>query len=441
MFGLKRKSGGRSIMRGKSKNKAFYEHQKRVAAIEAENAKKTAELQREVDARRDQILMATENREMKHNYPAETFTLADKMDSHRKGSHFKYAVVSNKPTEDQAGALGWLRNFRPNTKHDTLRLSQIKPILLNSSYTELNLVDVIKEMGTMSELPFCMISEVFIHYVPLDTFLSRSAVVEISLTDGRRVDKVPIRRSTITSTAGYNILMCLDFCVETTDLADMTLTFASHNNNFLEGKSWAMCKVIVGLDFFEIARRANIRETMAVLQWADSDLLDFVADPRFVDVVVTNESLRLLRLMHKSGDIENTYEPSNDAKEMITAATIIGMSGDPEEGTVPGRISLMKGAYYQQEQERLREVDESTTVLKPALKRAKKPGDVVEEFRPGQKTPPGSVLSGSTKKAIGSDNSEELKPEDSMSANGSNPEVIVEEEEEEYAPPFVSRFS
>jgi hypothetical protein len=441
MFGLKRKSGGGSIMRGRSKSKASDEHQKRMAAIEAENARKTAELQREVDARRDQILMATENREMKHNYPAETFTLADKMDSHRKGSHFKYAVVSNKPTEDQAGALGWLRNFRPNTKHDTLRLSQIKPILLNSSYTELNLVDVIKEMGTMSELPFCMISEVFIHYVPLDTFLSRSSVVEISLTDGRRVDKVPIRRSTITSTAGYNILMCLDFCVETKDLADMTLTFASHNNNFLEGKSWAMCKVIVGLDFFEIARRANIRETMAVLQWADSDLLDFVADPRFVDVVVTNESLRLLRLMHKSGDIENTYEPSNDAKEMITAATIIGMSGDPEEGTVPGRISLMKGAYYQQEQERLREIDESTTILKPALKKTKKSGDVVEEFRPGQQTPPGSVLSGSTKKAVGSDNSEELKPEDSMSANGSNPGVIVEEEEEEYAPPFVSRFS
>jgi hypothetical protein len=441
MFGLKRKSGGGSIMRGRSKSKTSDEHQKRMAAIEAENARKIAELQREVDARRDQILMATENREMKHNYPAETFTLADKMDSHRKGNHFKYAVVSNKPTEDQAGALGWLRNFRPNTKHDTLRLSQIKPILLNSSYTELNLVDVIKEMGTMSELPFCMISEVFIHYVPLDTFLSRSAIVEISLTDGRRVDKVPIRRSTITSTASYNILMCLDFCVETTDLADMTLTFASHNNNFLEGKSWAMCKVIVGLDFFEIARRANIRETMAVLQWADSDLLDFVADPRFVDVVVTNESLRLLRLMHKSGDIENTYEPSNDAKEMITAATIIGMSGDPEEGTVPGRISLMKGAYYQQEQERLREIDESTTILKPALKKTKKSGDVVEEFRPGQQTPPGSVLSGSTKKAAGSDNSEELKPEDSMSANGSNPGMIVEEEEEEYAPPFVSRFS
>jgi hypothetical protein len=441
MFGLKRRSTGNSVLGRSARAKAAADTQKRQAQIDAENARKTAELQREIDARRDQILMTTENREMKHNYPAETFTLADKMDSHRKGSHFKYAVVSNKPTEDQAGALGWLRNFRPNTKHDTLRLAQIKPILLNSSYTELNLVDVIREMGPMSDLPFCMISEVFIHYVPLDTFLSRSAVVEISLTDGRRVDKVPIRRSTITSTAGYNILMCLDFCVETSDLADMTLTFASHNNNFLEGKSWAMCKVIVGLDFFEIARRANIRETMAVLQWADSDLLDFVADPRFVDVVVTNESLRQLRLLHKSGDIENTYEPSNDAKEMITAATIIGMSGDPEEGTVPGRISLMKGAYFQQEQDKLREADENTTVLKPALKKVKNSGDIAEEFRPGKFTPPSSVLSGSTKKAAASDNSDDLKPEDSLSVNESNHNTRTEEEEEEYTPPFVSKFS
>jgi hypothetical protein len=441
MFGIKRKSGVSGVMGRSAKSKALADAQRRQSALDAENARVTAELQREVDARRDQILMATENREMKHNYPAETFTLADKMDSHRKGNHFKYAVISNKPTEDQAGALGWLRNFRPNTKHETLRLAQIKPILLNSSYTELNLVDVIRGLGPMSELPFCMISEVFIHYVPLDTFLSRSAVVEISLTDGRRVDKVPIRRSTITSTAGYNILMCLDFCVETADLADMTLTFASHNNNFLEGKSWAMCKVIVGLDFFEIARRANIRETMAVLQWADSDLLDFVADPRFVDVVVTNESLRLLRQMHKSGDIENTYEPSNDAKEMITAATIIGMSGDPEEGTVPGRISLMKGAYYQQEQERLRDAEETTTILKPTLKKKKQDGDVVEEFRPGKFTPPSSNLSGSTKKAVASADSDDIKPEDSMSMNGSAKIDEMEEEEEEYVPPFVSKFS
>jgi len=202
------------------------------------------------------------------------------------------------------------------------------------------------------------------------------------------------------------------------------------------------------LDFFEIARRANIRETMAVIQWADSDLLDYVADPRFVDVVITNESLRLQRQLHKSGDIENTYEPGNDTKEMMTAATIIGMSGDPEEGSVQGRINLMKASYFEQEQERMRKMNESTTIIKPAIKRKPDPEPKPDHFRPSRQSTLTEedgkevVVEGDSERQAGYgkfDQLEEPGVEDSASNNGNVQEH--DDHDDDYAPPILSNFA
>jgi len=82
--------------------------------------------------------------------------------------------------------------------------------------------------------------------------------------------------------------------------------------------------------------RGNIQETLAVCQFAETDLAQFMTDPRGTDQVITSEGLRQMRDTFANGDIENLTKPRSDQKSMGTAMTILGNGGDlgdcePEE--------------------------------------------------------------------------------------------------------------
>lgn len=308
----------------------------------------------------------TEVRESKYKFPSERMAMSDRLDSHNKGSLFKYAVISTKPPKSRSFIMDRLRTYSPPNEHVNVRLDDIPPLLLNREYNIVDLTEAISKKSPGLKKPFCMVSDIFIHYVPMDTFLTTQSTVEVMLTDERKSDDNVIRHASLSSNAGYNVLFTLDYCVETADLSNLKLSITRHVSNFKAGKSWAMCKVLIGLDFFDVARRANLQESLAVAQFADTDLIDFVTDPRGIDSVITPESLRQLRLLHKSGDIENLTEPKNDQKRIETAATIIGQTGNIGDAEPLDVVTLMKARVL--EASRVKEERKNAVVPKSALK-------------------------------------------------------------------------
>lgn len=294
------------------------------------------------DINRANAMARTEVRESKFTFPAERMSMADRLESHQRGSLFKYAVVTSEPPKNRSFIMDRLRTYRPPNDHLNARLDDLPPLLLNDEYTEVDLYQAIPDKKLGTRKPFCMIADIFIHYVPMDTFMSTQSTVEFMLTDGRKLEENVVRHASISSNLGYNILFTLDYCVETSDLPDMKLSISRHVSQFKKGKSWAMCKVLIGMDFYDIAKRSNVQESLAVAQFAESDLMDFMTDPRGADSVITGEVLRQLKLAYKNNDIENLTKPSDNMKKMSQAATIVGTGmsmGDLPAGDV---ITAMK---------------------------------------------------------------------------------------------------
>jgi len=310
---------------------------------------KSKSSQEEEENYRANAMARTEVREAKFNFPASRMSLADRLESHSKGSLFKYAVISTEPPKNRGFIMDRLRTYKPSNDHVNFRLDDLPPLLLNDEYTEVDLWQAIPNKKIASQKPFCMIADVFIHYVPMDTFMSTQSTVEIMLTDGRKLEENVVRHASISSNVGYNVLFTLDYCVETKDMHDMKLSISRHVSQFKSGKTWAMCKILIGLDFYNIAKKSNIQESLAVAQFAETDLMEFMTDPRGADSVVTGEGLRQMRLAHKSGDVENLTVPSSNEKTMETAATIIGGGGSLGNTEASEVINSMKQLALQRQ--------------------------------------------------------------------------------------------
>jgi len=209
----------------------------------------------EAEADRARALENTEVRESKFDFPTTRMSMVDRLESHRRGSLFKYAVISSAPPKNRGSILDRLRTYQPPNDQTNVRLDDLPPLLLADEYTCVNLLQAIDGKNPGLKKPFCMISDIFIHYVPLDTFLSTQSTVEVMLNDGRKMDEDVVRHASFSSNAGYNVLMTLDYCIETKDISLINLTFSRHVSKFKKGKSWAMCKVLIGIDFLDYAKR------------------------------------------------------------------------------------------------------------------------------------------------------------------------------------------
>jgi len=301
-----------------------------------------ARMQLEHNRLRESALQGVPEKEQRHVFPEDTYSLVDRMDSHQKGRKVKYAVISTAPVADQSGALSWLRGFKPRNEKANALLDNIPPLNIQGEFACVDLEKAIRNTMSTEMKEYCLIAEVFVHYVPLIPFQSNSQAVDICIRDDRYMEPRIVRQARISGNVSYNILMSMDYCFLTSDLRDFKLTFGSHQKSLKEGKVWGMAKVIVGLSFFDMAIKNNVRETMAVIQWADSDLHDYVADPTKVDMLVTAEGYRRLKERYNSGELENTTEAEDDLMGMVTAATVIAGTRDTQKVGSNQIASLMK---------------------------------------------------------------------------------------------------
>lgn len=263
--------------------------------------------------------------------PGEHPSLSDKLDSHKAGTLFKYAVITNAPTEERSGMLSRLRSYRPPSRVENLALTDISPIRLIGETVNFPLSTAIGRDLLKEAHDFMLIDCVFVHFVPLDSFANDKSVVTIQINDFRKVRNTVSRVARIDNTMGYNVLFFLDYCVETRDANKITLSFSCPARDFQEGVSWGTVKVVAQIQFLSFPRRLPLIETSGVALLSDTDLDDFQCDPRELDLVLTPNAISRLRKAGQRGEIENLTLPRNDEVKMVTAKTILGENYDEDE--------------------------------------------------------------------------------------------------------------
>lgn len=291
------------------------EHEQIVAMKERGQEEKKRQL--------DEVKGKTEVSTNRVDFTQGVMGLVDRMESHPAGRLFSGAVVSNKPPPDRALTLSKLRTYQAPNDMSRLVLGDIEPIDLKDNTVDIALTEAMTIEQYKSLRPYCLISDVFIHFVPMDTFFTTSFPVDFFLNDFRKVEDCVVRHFPLSHTVGYNILFTLDYCVRKEDLKLLTLAISSGINTFRPGIAWGTVKVVVSLISMEFPIKANMQKTLGVMHLADSDLQDFVSDPRRSDGVLTPEGLKQLKAFYKRGDIENIHQPLDDSKDVNVAPTVM----------------------------------------------------------------------------------------------------------------------
>jgi len=297
------------------------EEEQRQVAIKIRNDEIQREKMDEYERRRGYVMDKTEISNEKIDFTQGSMGLVDRMECHQAGSFLKNVVISNRPPPDREVNLARLRTYQPGNDIKKLSLGDIQPIDLSDKYVEFPITNAMTTEQLNGLKPYCLVSDVFIHYVPLDTFFTTSAPVIFCLNDFRKFEDTSIRMYPLTHSGGYNILFSLDFCVRKEDLHCLSLSISTGLSTFRPGMTWGTVKIVVTLTHMDFPVKANMQETMGVLHMADSDLKEYISDPRSSDGVITPQALKLLKQFYARGDIENVMKPKDDTKEVNTART------------------------------------------------------------------------------------------------------------------------
>jgi hypothetical protein len=272
----------------------------------------------------------------------EKVAMSDKLDSHKGGTMFKYAVIGSAPSDERTGIISRLRTYKAPSRVNNMNISEIPAIRLFGDAVEFPMTDALRMSGSGGKEDYCLIDSVLIHFVPLDSFLNDKTVITIQLNDFRKISGTAVRVARVDNTMTYNLLFSLDYCVETRDLDKMTLSFACPQKDFQEGVSWGAVKVVAQVAFMSFPKRLPVIETLAVAIFADTDLMDYQWDPREMDAVLTPQAIKGLKEANGRGEVENLTLPKDDKVGYSAARTIMGIT--PENSSPGEAITAMKEA-------------------------------------------------------------------------------------------------
>lgn len=376
---------------------------KKLIEAEAQEQEETTKLKQQHGA----IVKRTMDEEtFASGMPSDKPSLADKLDSHKSGTLFKYAVIANEPSTERKDMLARIRSFKPKTKVTSHTLNDIPAIRLTGDFSEIFLSQIINPKQHAQEGDYLLVDCILVHFVPLDSFANDKSIVTIQVNDFRKVTQTVVRTAKVDNTMGYNILFFLDYCIEMKDAPKLTLSFACGTKEFQEDVAWGAVKVVAQLQILTFPKRMPLIGTMGVMLLADTDLDDFECDPREIDMVLTPNVLQRLREAHKRGEIENRTIAQTDKKEMMTAKTMLGESYEAEEvSSVVQRMREVALLKERQENAKMRNKDK--------LKRIQEETVPAEEEDIKQTEENEQDYDEMVEK-------EDLRPEDSISTTGTN---------------------
>jgi hypothetical protein len=361
-----------------------------------------SEDEKETERRRGEVMERTEVSQTKVDFTQGSMCLVDKLEAHQAGTLMKYVVISNPAPPDREINLSRLRTYKAKNDIARVGLDRIEPFDLCKNYTDLSLINAIPFDALKSMKPYCLVSDIFIHYVPMDTFYTEAQTVDFFINDFRRVRNTAVRHYQLTHSAGYNVLFSLDYCMRTSDLKYLTLSISTNLDAFREGIAWGCVKVLISLMHLDFPIKANMQETMGVMHMSDSDLKEFISDPRGSDGVITNEALKMLKDSYQREEIENITKPRNDTKDINREATVVNMHNQSMAASEVIRNLRQNALALERQRNELPRSSPDGPTPKSILKSAQTESDMEELMIP---------LEG------------EMRPEDSQSNADSDPTI------------------
>jgi len=290
-----------------------------------EEEKRSEKEKKEEEDRRLGLLLSEidhENTTFAQTYPV--MGLADRLESHPSGKAFRDAIISGRPPKDRERNIAKLRYFHADNDNAVLTLNDIPPVEISDKCFMFSMNEALTQEEFKSLKPYILVSDIFIHYIPMDTFLAVSHPVTFNICDFRRTNNEIVRGYSLTHTAGANILFTLDYCVSKKDLNKLCLSVTSSLDSFRPGTQWAAAKVVVSMSHMDFPVKSNLQKTMGVIHMSDSDLHDYITDPRFSDGVITPKTMQLLKDAYKRGEIEDSTKHTDDKMEINVAQTNVG---------------------------------------------------------------------------------------------------------------------
>jgi len=304
----------------------------------------------ENERRRGAIMDVAESSAQVVDFSQGTMGLVDRLEAHPAGKMLKNTVISNEPPPDRELNIMRLRTFKPQNDFAKMTLHDVPPVELMSEFAEFPITQAMTDTQFNELKDYILVSDVFFHFIPMDSFYSKSSPVTFQINDFRKIDNTCMRRYPLSNTGGYNILMSLDYCVAKKDLHHLSYSVSTTLNTFRKGASWGAVKVVLTVSHMDFPVKSNIQETMGVLHLADSDLKEYISDPRHSDGYITPQALNLLRSHYKRGEIENINKPRDDKVEINTAQTVVG--GGEQSTDVRDLMFNMRNAALEQERQR-----------------------------------------------------------------------------------------
>lgn len=299
--------------------------------------------------------------------------MVDRLEAHPAGKLLKNAVISGRPPKDREQNIERLRHYKAKNNIDTLTVEDLPDIELTGDHLMLSMRDALTDEQYESMGKYVLISDVFVHYMPMVSFMSVAHTVNFSICDFRATDDAIVRGYPISHTTGENVLFTLDYCVAKRDIHEIALAISTSLNAYRAGVQWGAIKVVIQMHHMSFPIKANMQETLGVMHLSDTDLKDYVSDPRFSDGVLTPQAFQMLKESYKRGEIEDLTKHVNDKKEVNLARTEVNAL-DPETGVMDlMRDMREKALIRQREQNEPVRKREDAVRLKPSLKNTVRP--------------------------------------------------------------------
>jgi len=299
--------------------------------------------------------------------------MVDRLEAHPAGKLLKNAVISGRPPKDREQNLERLRHFKAKNNIDTLTVDELPDIELAGDHLMLSMRDALTDEQYDSMGKYVLISDIFVHYIPMVSFMTVAHTVNFSICDFRATDEAIVRGFPISHTTGENILFTLDYCVAKKDIQEITLAISTSLNTYRAGVQWGAIKVVIQMHHMSFPIKANMQETLGVMHLSDTDLKNYISDPRFSDGVLTPQAFQMLKESYQRGEIEDLTKHVNDKKEVNLARTEVGAL-DPEADVIDLMRDMKEKALIKQRQQNGAEKNREMAVrLKPALKQTTRP--------------------------------------------------------------------
>jgi hypothetical protein len=295
--------------------------------------------------------------------PEEVENMADHLQNHKPGDNFPYLAVVGNEEESKDSRLARLRAYKTPYGKENKPEKRINGIILNELEGILK-VEQLKDYVTTEGLsktrqkenkkftpiasssfkkPYVQITRITGEYVPLMSSTANYTDLHFTLEDGRLLEHQTIAQSAnIPSNQNGVFELSCDYCINTSDLDQLSLKYFLARPIMREGRQWGAVSLSIRLSESDTPYITPKVDAMAIVRTPYTTLEERQKDPDHADVLFTSGHIRTFQEMYRAGEIVDVDEPKKERtkRSSYSKSTIRGAQKG-EAG--PSHLSSQEG--------------------------------------------------------------------------------------------------